>query len=69
MGSGGRNWRLEGFVEHLDAWVQREAPPEDLLFNPNSDEGSGTVVTCSYWIDERARTVRCNSIARLSWPG
>jgi hypothetical protein len=89
---------LEGFVEHLDAWVQREAPPEDLLLLvipwimtryddpyrgvqrepdfdnlwfgrvPDTDDGSGAVVTCSYWIDELDRTVRCNSIARLNWP-
>jgi hypothetical protein len=35
---------------------------------PNSDDGSGNVVTCSYWIDWPTRTVRCDLFGTLSRP-
>jgi hypothetical protein len=28
----------------------------------------GQVVVCSYWIEERTRTVRCDQLGTLSWP-
>jgi hypothetical protein len=35
---------------------------------PESDDGKGQVVVCSYWIEEAARRVRCDSFATLSLP-
>ena len=35
---------------------------------PNSGDGCGNVVTCSYRIDPSTRTVTCNIIIALSWP-
>lgn len=35
---------------------------------PNSEDGAGQIVTCSVFIEESTRTVRCNSIATLSLP-
>lgn len=91
-------WKLAGFLDRLDAWVERESPNDDLrllvtawvvnrhtdpyhgvrresgfpnLWSgvvPDSDDGQGNGVFCSYWIDETARVVKCNGIATLSWP-
>jgi hypothetical protein len=91
-------WHLEGFLEHLDAWTERESPPDDLLLIvtawimtrfddpykgvrrehgfpnlwfgpvPNSEDGTGAVVVCSYWIEEASHTVWCNSFATLNLP-
>ncbi len=91
-------WKLEDFLERLDAWAEHESPPDDLRpivtawimtrFDdpykgvrrergfpnlwfghvPNSDDGSGTVVVCSYWINESASTVRCGNFGTLSLP-
>jgi hypothetical protein len=38
-----------------------------LALVPGSQEGD-RVVTCTYWIDERVRSVRCDMIATLSRP-
>ncbi|MDN5916948.1 MAG: hypothetical protein L0I76_17890 [Pseudonocardia sp.] len=98
MPNGERPWRLERFIDELDAWILREDPSEDIslivlpwimsrtddpylgvrreqtLDNlwfgaiPGSEDGNGQVVACSYWLFERERVVRCNSIASLSLP-
>jgi len=92
------SWRLEGFLEQLDAWAERESPGDDirllatawimtrqedpyrgvrrepdfenLWFGavPDTDDGAGRVVACSYWIVESQQVVRCNSFATLSLP-
>ncbi|HEY7102724.1 MAG TPA: hypothetical protein VH573_13900 [Mycobacteriales bacterium] len=43
---------------------------ENLWYGPvpGSDDGTGHVVVCSYWIDERTETVACDSFAVLSLP-
>lgn len=92
-------WKLEGFLESLDDWAEREHPNEELRrlvtawlltrfddpyqgvtrqegFDnlwfgpvPESDRGGdGTVVTCSYWIYESSRTVRCDNFGTLNLP-
>jgi hypothetical protein len=96
--SGAMPWKLEGFLERLDAWIELEKPPDDLCLLvtgwimsrfedpylgvrrepgfpnlwfgavPKSDDGAGTVVACSYWIEESTRTVRCDSFATLNLP-
>jgi hypothetical protein len=50
--------------------VRREPGFDDLWFGPvpNSEDGSGQVVACSYWIVERSRTVVCCSFATLNLP-
>lgn len=35
---------------------------------PNSDDGGGNVITCSYRIDKPTRTVTCDMITELSRP-
>jgi hypothetical protein len=35
---------------------------------PNSHDVDGRVVTCSYWIEESSRTVRCDLFGTLSLP-
>jgi hypothetical protein len=91
-------WNLAEFTEQLDAWVERESPPDDLVLIvltwimsrgddpyrgvrreprfpnlwfgpvPNSDAGTARVVTCSYWIIESTRTVRCDNFGVLGMP-
>jgi hypothetical protein len=90
-------WRLEGFLERLDAWAERESPSGDLKLLvtawimtryedpyqgmrrergfPNlwfgsvpHSEVAGTTVVCTYWIEESARTVRCDGFATLNLP-
>jgi hypothetical protein len=43
---------------------------ENLWFMPipEAQDGTGAVVTCSYWIEESRSIVRCNSFAALSPP-
>ena len=50
--------------------VRREPSFANLWFGaiPNSDDGSGNVVTCSYWIKESSHTVRCDNFGTLSLP-
>jgi hypothetical protein len=50
--------------------VRREPGFDNLWYGvvPGTAHGHERVVTCSYWITETTRTVRCNSIATLSWP-
>jgi hypothetical protein len=35
---------------------------------PNSEDGRGHVVACTYWIEESRRAVRCDSFATLGLP-
>lgn len=50
--------------------VSRASGFENLWFGPvpDSDDGVGRVVTCSYWIHEAGHRVRCNSFATLGRP-
>ena len=50
--------------------VRREPGFDNLWFGavPDSDDGSGRVVVCSYWIVESQHLVRCNSFAILGLP-
>lgn len=50
--------------------VRRAEGFDNLWFGvvPDSADGSGAVVTCSYWIEESRRTVTCDSFATLSPP-
>jgi hypothetical protein len=50
--------------------VRREPGFDNLWFGavPNSQDGCGHVVTCSYWIQESNRTVRCDNFGTLSLP-
>lgn len=50
--------------------VRRENGFANLWFGaiPNTSDGSGSVVTCSYWIEESSRTVRCDNFGTLSLP-
>lgn len=49
----------------------RRAPGFENLWHgwvPNSNDGKGHVVACSYWIEESTRTVRCDNFGLLTWP-
>lgn len=50
--------------------VRREDGTETLWFGPvpGSEHGHDQIVVCSYWIEERSRTVVCNSFATLDLP-
>jgi hypothetical protein len=50
--------------------VRREPDFENLWFGavPDSQHGSGHVVTCSYWIREASHTVYCDNFGTLSLP-
>jgi hypothetical protein len=50
--------------------VRREEGFPNLWFGvvPNSDDGSGRVVVCSYWIEESSRVVRCDNFGTLNRP-
>ena len=91
-------WKLEGFLDRLDAWIAHESPTEDLRYIvtewiltrfenpyqgvrrdgdlpnlwfgrvPDSHDGTGQVVVCSYWIEESKHTVRCDNFATLTLP-
>jgi hypothetical protein len=49
--------------------VHREKGFANLWFGavPGTEDG-GTVVTCSYWIEESSRTLQCDRIASLNLP-
>jgi hypothetical protein len=50
--------------------VRREPGFPNLWWGvvPNSSDGKGNVVVCSYWIQETTRTVRCDNFGLLRWP-
>ncbi|HVQ96220.1 MAG TPA: hypothetical protein VMU51_34700 [Mycobacteriales bacterium] len=92
------DWQLEGFLDRLDAWIERESPNDDLCLLvtawimtrygdpyqgvrresgfpnlwfgavPDTEDGSGNIVVCAYWIEESNRVVRCDSFATLGLP-
>jgi hypothetical protein len=50
--------------------VHRAGGFENLWFGavPNTDDGLGHVVACSYWIEESRHAVRCDNFATLDLP-
>lgn len=50
--------------------VDRQVGFDNLWYGhiPNSGDGCGNVVTCSYWIRESSHTVYCNDFSVLSYP-
>ncbi|WP_033343504.1 hypothetical protein [Catenuloplanes japonicus] len=52
------------------AGMHREPGLPGLWFGevPDSNNGKGQAVACAYWVDERTRTVRCDSFATLDTP-
>lgn len=50
--------------------MKREPEFDNLWFGPvpNTEDGQGHVVACSYWIEEESHCVRCDSFATLSLP-
>ncbi len=49
--------------------VRREPGFDNLWFGTiPGTAASGTVVVCSYWIEESSRTVRCDNFATLNSP-
>jgi hypothetical protein len=52
------------------AGVRREPGFENLWFGriPRTMDDQGSMVTCSYFIFESTRIVRCNGIGRLNLP-
>ncbi len=50
--------------------VRREVGFDNLWYGPvpGSGHGQGEAVACSYWVEERNRIVRCNSISTLGQP-
>lgn len=50
--------------------VKREEDIHSLWFGrvPNSHDGYGHVVICTYWIYESTRTVHCHNFSTLSLP-
>jgi len=50
--------------------VRREVGMDNLWFGvvPDSDDGAGHVVVCSYFVNERGRIVVCSGIASLTLP-
>jgi len=50
--------------------AQRAEGFENLWFGavPNTDDGLGHVVVCSYWIEETRHAVCCDSFATLNLP-
>jgi hypothetical protein len=50
--------------------VRRAPGLENLWFGPipGAFGTDGTIVTCSYWIEERTRTVRCDLFGSVAPP-
>lgn len=63
------NWILTRYDDPYHG-VRREEGFPNLWFGrvPKSHDRSGHVVTCSYWIEESTRTVRCDNFGTLSLP-
>jgi hypothetical protein len=63
------NWILTRYDDPYQG-VQRVEGFPNLWFGqiPNSHDERGCVVTCSYWIEESSRTVRCCIFGTLSLP-
>lgn len=56
--------------ENPHGGVRRETGFDNLWYGqiPESGDGRGNVVICSYFVWVATRTVTCNGIATLSWP-
>jgi hypothetical protein len=52
---------------YVDARREQGIPDLWYAVVPGS-EHEGKAVTCSYWIDEQRRAVRCDNFASLSMP-
>lgn len=52
------------------AGVRRAEGFDNLWYGavPDTEDEFGQVVVCSYWIEERTRTIACDSFATLSLP-
>lgn len=50
--------------------VRREPGSSNLWFGqiPESDDRTGRVVTCAYWVIETTHTVRCDNFGTLGLP-
>lgn len=63
------NWVI---ARHEDpyAGVRREPGFPNLWFGriPDTFDAAGSVVTCSYFVFESTKVIRCNSIGRLNLP-
>jgi len=62
-------WVLTRFDDPY-AGVYRQPGHPNLWYGvvPESSDGRRNVVVCGYWIEERDRTVRCDSFATLAVP-
>lgn len=62
-------WVLSRFDDPY-VGVTRQPGFSNLWFGviPGTAHHPDQVVACSYWIEEGTRTVRCDSVATLSWP-
>jgi len=92
--SGAPDWKLDGFLDRVDSWVERECPSNglrvvvldwimtrfadpyrevyrepslpNLWYGPvPGTDADGSVVVCSYWIEEATSTVHCCDISTL----
>lgn len=63
------NWLL-GRIDDPYEGLRGEPGFDNLWFGvvPDSLSENGTVVACSFWIEEQAHVVRCDRISTLSWP-
>lgn len=64
------NWFVTRETDPYQGATKLEKSPLSLWFAriPNSHDGYGHVVACTYWIDEPHHTVHCHSFATLSMP-
>ncbi|MGH4013192.1 MAG: hypothetical protein ACRDSL_04520 [Pseudonocardiaceae bacterium] len=64
-----RTWVVTRYEDPYEG-VEREPGFENLWYGriPNSGDGCGNVVVCSYVIEESTRTVRCNDFTTLPYP-
>lgn len=63
-------WILSRADDPFADGVRREPDFENLWFGPipDSQDGKGNVVVCSYWVIAAERIVRCDNFGLLSFP-
>lgn len=63
------DWLMTRIVDPYEG-ATADADQPDLWFArvPDSGDGCGNVVTCSYRVDKANGTVTCDIIINLSWP-